>query len=381
MWFDKRIYREAEITQIIEEIQRFSDEFFVNRSVKILNRMPFGANIPKVITNQKPFVPKGVIINVTQSPSITNSLELYTRNLFCPHFLICSSSHMIGSGQSYPLLNKLPATILMLKPLNQASYHAGYMSLDTWGIDIRNMGMVRPYLKGRKGGAPRLYETNIKPNHFVSDAKKVNLDFYWRYEGWKHLIENDIFISNHQNNWYEMITSGQLVTLIVLIRVLSFITRIDPRIILPGHALYNQKNHIPYLNMEDIRKAIAFKKGLLNDEGEYQKWIQHMTHTELNKPSYEHHDLDSIDLDIDEQLRDHKWRAEIDRGQRRCLAQKFEEWKSPQIYKSHLKKHGFDGSNLQLAGRMFALSKDRFEVTDAQLEKMLYRHFVQGIEK
>lgn len=352
-WFEM-IFDRRTVVEFLDECQQFTEEFVVNYAKELFPSWPLSNKLPK---RHFDFEPSGIIVHPTESPSIWNSLHMCTRHVYGTHFIVLSGRNQVITHhlKRYPLLSALPSPVLLLYPLTDHIPHSGYLSSKTWGIDLRNAGRLRPY---RKGAPPTPLMPAEETESNFKTTPGVAFDSYWRQNLWCYPFEGNIF--QHDDRIYEIPSHHQVISLIVLIRVLDvYNDGLDFRTVVPSNCVNDSMPKFPYFNWNIIRELGKTRGNI--------PYSQHLaTYPTINTP-YEYYDLDIEDESlIGELMENARWRGERDDGQLHALYGDRSFFLS-RGYRPVFDTLGYDISDPDFALRMWTLSKGLQDIKDNEI--------------
>lgn len=342
-WYEKEFDRET-AEQFITELHRFTEEFVLNYAPEIMAAWPLTNILPDTIFR---FNPRGAIVHTTDTTSLWNALHLTTKHVFGTHFMIASGRHSNKSTMSrYPLLSEVPADIMMLYPLDALVPHSGFVSPFTWGIELRNAGRLRPYPKMLK--PLPLMPVDETDKSFAMQPNE-RYDAYWRNNLWCDKFEGPTF--QWEDFLYELPTIGQVISLVVLLRVLDCLNNgLDRRLVLPSNCISGSIPKLPLIAWDMIRDESS-KRTIINTEHE---WLNFFSPGPFG---FEMHDIDDEDESMHgEQMDSSRWRGERDDGQLTAM-RAARQFKLASGYTKVLEPLGFDRSDPNFALHMWAISK------------------------
>lgn len=363
-WFEKEI---DNITahEFIDECHSFTEEFILNYAKEMIATWPLTNILPSSIFK---FKPKGAIIHTSNTMSLWNELHLCTKHIFGTHFVITSSNHDPNISK-YPLLAELPANILMMYPIDALVPHSGYISPFTWGIELRNAGLLRPSHKGMKP-TPILPSEETERNFRVTP--NIEYDAFWRNKLWCYPFNGSII--QWEDYIYELPFVNQIVSLIALLRALDQLSGgLDRRLVLPSNCISGSEKCLPYIVWDKLRTVIS-ERNAIEVSHEYLNYFTVATNTRLSKLD-EMCDIEDEDESLHgEQLELFRWRGERDDGQLAALkAQR--EFNFSSLYRSHLESIGYDKSDTDLALQLWAISQGLTIAKDDEIQSRIHQMF------
>lgn len=352
-WFEM-IFDQRTVVEFFSECRQFTEEFIVNYAKEMSPTWPLTNILPR---QHFDFEPNGAIVHTSESPSIWNTLHMCTRHIYGTHFLILSGRNTTITHhlKRYPLLSALPTPILMLYPIDAHVPHSGYLSAKTWGIELRNAGKLRPVRKGFPP-LPLMPSEETDSNFRIKPGQSY--EPYWRQNLWCLPFPGNVF--QLDDYIYEMPTYHQLISLVILLRVLDTYTNgIDMRAVVPSNCVSGDQTKFPYFRWDLIREMAA-KRGRIRH---VREWMIHPT---TNTP-YEYYDLEYEDESLLGELMEvMRWRGERDDGQLNMLYGD-REFFLARGYRPILQPLGYDTSDPDFAMRMWAATRGLQEHKDNEI--------------
>lgn len=357
-WFEKYLDNDK-AEQFIDELHKFTEEFVVNYAREVIPVWPLTNVLSRTYFS---FDPQGVIVHSSDTPSIWNALHMCTRHVYGTHFIILSGRRMPMQA-NYELLSEIPATMLMLYPLDALVPHAGYISSKTWGIDLRNAGRLRPVEKG-------FDPTPIMPSeetdqNFITKPRTW-YDMYWRQKLWCYPFDGPV--GRWEDYCYEAPTKNQIIALIAMLRVLYILSdrKLDRRMIVPSNCINGGRHVLPFL----VWRAIRDNMTTIDPISEDYEWINHLS---TNQCEFEAYDIEDEDESmVGEQLEQMRWRGERDDGQLALLFSK-RHFELGGGYRKSLRYYGYDTTDLDFSMHMWALSRGLLDARDEEIYNKMNR--------
>lgn len=213
---------------------------------------------------KREFNPFGAIITCSNTENSIDSLRsLYLGN-YGTHFIITKKTD--GYKNDYELLKDLPAMILTPCSMRYI-VHAGFMSLFAWGIQLTNLGKLRQIKYNFFGSKPIQIPYNEESDKIFRSELSINkYDYYHWKNFWTSKVElKTNSVKPFGNYVFELPHYKQIISLIILLKVLNKITPLDRNYVLPYHCINNRELHIPNIYWEDVRKYVFEKELKEND--------------------------------------------------------------------------------------------------------------------
>lgn len=314
-WFEQDISVET-ATEFFDQMYSFTQEFIVNFAPEVKDCWP-----PTTILPQHYFDPKGIVIHTSGTTSIWNTLLNQTRNIYGSHVIICSKDHQFSANipQEYKLLRSLRSLALAPFKITQGILHSGYLSQDTFGIELRSAGRLRPFDMDTQP-TPIL---PIEENHavFHEDYNK-SLRFYQPINAWRSKFNGPVY--EWHGYYYEQPTMQQFFTLVVVARAMYALIKdnIDLRLVIPGNCITNIFPELPIIPWDLFRNMMVGKNVLThknqgsNERGDVLKTLFRTQRS----CAYELEDIDDeTDATLMERINERRWRGQMDNGERTML--------------------------------------------------------------
>jgi len=141
-WYETEFTKET-AKQFLEECWNFTATYVLNNARELVPNWPLTNTMSRSVFK---YEPEGAIVHISETPSMWNALHMQTRHVFGTHFMLMAGQRSKTVKMEYPLLGELPSTLFMMYPPEAIVPHSGFMSLRTWGIDLRNAGRLRPVI-------------------------------------------------------------------------------------------------------------------------------------------------------------------------------------------------------------------------------------------
>jgi hypothetical protein len=245
-WWNKDIDNQTAVS-FLKECQDYTQKAIQNDQPDI-KAYRFSHKIPP---SAIPFIPFGAIIQTTRTRTIWDALRVIGSEAYGSHFII--ASHKGISSKEFDLLSRLPASIFMPMGWESAVPHAAHMSTVTWGIDLRNVGKVRPWYSPISSEPTPIFVGEESANMF-KHPHQSEPQFYWWDNLWRSKFKG------HTEKWfdfyYEVPSFSQIKTLIILLRVLNAIQPLESRSVIPASCIRNIEPVAPHIPWELVRHFV-----------------------------------------------------------------------------------------------------------------------------
>lgn len=299
LWWQEPNINEETAWQFLDECQDFTKNFI--RSIPEMNR----TKPVHYLYDDHEFNPIGAVIHPTLTVSSRDAMRAITRGLYGTHFIVMAK---VMPEKKYELLGQVPSAILAPMSFDKAVPHAGYLSYITWGIDIANIGRLRPWNKKQKLPPLSVEETRDK----LFDVSSLSEDefkrciFFNRYNRWQKQHCSGQLAVRHGNFAYDYIDNYAMNTLIILLRVLNVISPMQRGLIVPSHCVFskNDRSLQPY-NWSEIRSEVFGFGPITRDLGPTINMQLHRS-IELERDH-------AAEVEISEIVNENNWRADIDK--------------------------------------------------------------------
>ncbi len=191
------------------------------------------------------------------------------------HFVLqhrASSNWLVGKSldQRFDALRKdldldrdLRAEAIQLVSPEFPAWHAGWVNRLCTGLEVRNVGILRPILKGK---SVHFVRSLTRDDFFAcSDRDVEDLDFYWWLEGWTKKFTGEVTRVRGINgvSWWESWSRGSVATVIIILRYLNSLHpgKLDPAWLLAHHNTNSEKNDVVLpLDLRAIRDAVLYSR-------------------------------------------------------------------------------------------------------------------------
>ena len=352
-WFEM-IFDRRTVIEFLAECRQFTEEFIVNYAKEMIPSWPLTNILPN---KHFIFEPNGAVIHTSESPSLWNALHMCTRHIYGTHFMVLSGRNQTITHhlKRYPLLSALPTPVLLLYPLDAHIPHSGYFSSKTWSIELRNAGRLRPY---RKGLQPQPLMPSEETENNFNIIPGHAYDAYWRQNLWCLPFSGNIF--QYNDRIYEMPTYHQLISLVILLRILdTYCDGMDMRAVVPSNCVNGADPKFPYFRWNLIRD-IAKQRGPISH---VREWTIYPT----TNTAYEYHKLEMEDESLLGELMEiMRWRGERDDGQVSVLYGN-REFFLARGYRPVFETMGYNNADPNFTMRMWTLSHGLQECKDNEI--------------
>lgn len=296
-WQEERINPDT-IIQFFQECTEYTKKLL--EMTPDLRQSKFNHHLPKI---QHPFNPIGAVIHSTNTETVSETLRLIARNVYGTHFIITQKAPTISLGA---LMREMPSVILMPMGWEEAVPHSAYMSKRSWGIDLRNIGRLRPWYKDNQT-VPPIYpgEENPRMFKFNDPIDTDSMSFHWRKNMWREEFDG---YSNYINGmYYESPNSNQVLALAALLHILNQYNEIDEEYIVQSNCVRGFRCPIPSLPMYHLRNYAI-------DANE--KHLRYIKDKFIVEPYTTEFNIENIDeVFINENLTMNRWRSALDDGE------------------------------------------------------------------
>jgi hypothetical protein len=254
MWWKDKITKNVAI-EFLNECTEYTKSLIwkYNKDIKKpKTKFLFDHHIDK---KNDPFKPEGVIVHSTLTDSHWDTIHCMNTGRYSTHFIITDTTSDVGK-----YMGDLPAIILAPMDYTKLVSHAGYISNSTYGIDIRNNGLLRPWnsiIREHKPGPIFGYEDTFNLNKIVNtsiQSGKFSRNNLWR-------SKTDCSAHIFMKRYYECINEKQLKSLIILLNVLEKVIDRPIDYILPSHCINKTKQPtFPGINWNEIHNSYLSRK-------------------------------------------------------------------------------------------------------------------------
>ena len=346
-WWNEDISEQTAL-QFLAECQEYTRSIIQNHHPDIKSKR-FSHKIPSI---ESPFVPFGAVIHSSRTKTMWDSLRVIGSEAYGTHFIV--ATHKGIKNKEFELLASIPSTILMPMGWEDAVPHSTFMSTMSWGIDLRNVGRVRPWHSPIVSVPTPVFSGEENDNTFKY-TQKGEPEFYWWDNLWRTKFNGNV------NKWfdyyYEVPSFAQIKSLIVLLRVLNALSPLKRQAVVPASCIRNIEQVMPHVPWELIRHFVFDSPNEHPTMGDFNYEIP-------SSRSYEDFNNDKTSADevfIMDNAKRHRWRTEVDDGMlhflingrevsfigsRRNMRLKFIE---------DLNQLGYDTSDLNFSARMFTI--------------------------
>lgn len=231
------------VEEFFKQCQEFTKQAIEKSGIKGLKHTSFNFFEPP---SQHVFTPRGIVVSASKTVSIWDSLFAIASRAYNVNFIISNRKPRKGDGE---LLEQMPATILIPSTVTNVIHHASYLSKYTWGIEIRNVGKLRP-VSGRDKPDP-VYKGEETDKFFTS--RRQPSKYYWWNDLWRE--EFDGRSVPYGKYFFEHPMNRQVEALLVLIRILSKYTPIRRELILPLDCIIGGEPHLPSIDWHAVRET------------------------------------------------------------------------------------------------------------------------------
>lgn len=348
-WWTEEISYETAV-KFLKELQAYT-----TKMLKIgppdLRHARFSHVIP---TSLKPFVPKGAIISSTECQNGWNALRSVERKNFGIHFLVANQEPKFGHNHGFELITDLPTVIMMPMGWESIVEHGSFLSEITWGIALRNIGMLRPYYSPIGGQPTPIFMGEERLADFKAKPQPKSYKFYWWNNLWREEFTHDV--DRVRGYYYEAVSIRQVTSLVILLRVLNAYTKLDPSFVVPSNCVSGMSPPFPALDWSIIRDLV-----FNNLDQEVDLPYSRRGFDQDLGPA-----LNSSDVYIEDLCRRHRWRSENEGNNLAFLYNKesMGEFRRESVryeYVSKLRSLGYhvnmeEDPTLDIAAKMFMMS-------------------------
>lgn len=293
--------------QFFEECYEFTNEF-VDNYIKDL--VPLWSPTNKLPRKEFTFTPEGAVIHMSNSPSIANTLRLQTQHVYGSHFIVCSGKHINISKSRYPLLHSMPTLVFMPYKIDDIIQHSWYMSSKTWGIELRNSGLLRPHI-GHGSPVP-ITKAEETDRNFRAFEKADS--YHWQRNMWTERFPGTVY--SWKGYKFEVPTRHQIDSLAIVLRLLDvFVGGLNKDFIVPSNCINGRFPSMPIMNWDYLRRTATWEYRVLEDKENKKTstWITELFPNE--KTDFEDYELeDENESSLALQMGLSRWRGEFDNG-------------------------------------------------------------------
>jgi len=310
-WYEQSISKDL-ATNFFQQLKEFTAEYIINYAPDLAITWPPSNRLMGI----GEYNPKGAVIHSTRTPSIWNTFRTLLHNVYGTHITVMFKKHVMQYADRYNLLKELPSDAFMIYDLNTPIQHSGYISPVTWGIDLRNTGILRPF--DSKLRAPPLNVFEEVPRNFRRAYQyHDDINMYWNYNYWRESFLGSTY--NYEGYYYEKPSRMQVESLIVILRCMSaYSSDFNPEMIIPANCIHGMQPEFPIIPWQlindylDPNTNIDFK----SNESEWLKLF--VQNTKYTKCVWEMHDIEDPTW-VNNQLRQAGWRADLNSGHLRYV--------------------------------------------------------------
>lgn len=242
-WYDEDFSTET-IEEFFAQSQEFTKQAIEKSGIKGFRHASFNFYEP---LTQHSFTPRGIVVSSSRSISVWDTLLSIASRAYNTHFIISNRKPRKGDGS---LLEQLPATVLVPSTLTNVIHHASYLSKLAWGIEIRNVGRLRPVI-GDERPDP-VYRGEESTRFFMCPRQPSK--YYWWNNLWRE--EFKAKATPYGKFFYEHPMNRQIETLMILIKILSKYSPIKRELVVPLDCVIGGEAHLPTIDWHQLRMAI-----------------------------------------------------------------------------------------------------------------------------
>lgn len=245
-WWNEEITEDIAI-QFLEECREYTKRI-INEHQPELKTRRFSHVFPK---SEVPFVPLGAVIHATRTQSLWDALRVIGSEAYGTHFIVASTRWY--KHPDLKLVSSVPCSISMPMGWESAVSHSAYFSTISWGIDLRNIGRVRPW-RSPIGANPTPIFTGEERDSMFKFDQPGEPSFYWWDNLWRTPFKGRV--DKWFDYYYEIPSFGQIQSLIILLRVLNALHPLDRRAVIPASCVYDIEPTIPHIPWDIIRRFV-----------------------------------------------------------------------------------------------------------------------------
>jgi hypothetical protein len=257
----------------------------------------------KIPPTEVPFIPSGAIIHSTRTRTMWDALRVIGSEAYGTHFVI--ASHKKYPNPEFELLSSVPSTIFMPMGWESAVPHSAFLSTITWGIDLRNVGKLRPW-RSPIGADPTPIFNGEETIDMFRYTKSQQPSFFW----WDNLWRSKF--NGHAEKWfnfyYEVPSFAQIKTLIILLRVLNALYPMTPSMVIPASCIRNIDPVTPHVPWDLVRKFVFDTP----EERPTLAEFNHIIQTAKTRDDFDYTASDAIFTTDTAKMQ--MWRSESDEG-------------------------------------------------------------------
>lgn len=338
-WYDEDFDIDT-IEEFFAQSQEFTKQAIEKSGIKGFRHANFNFFEP---LTQHSFTPRGIVVSSSRSISVWDTLLSIASHAYNTHFIISNRKPRKGDGS---LLEQLPATVLIPSTLTNVIHHAGYLSKLTWGIEIRNVGKLRPVIGDDR---PDPVYRGEESNRFFMSPRHPS-KYYWWNNLWRE--EFTAKATPYGKYFYEHPMNRQIETLLILIKILSKYSPIRRELVVPLDCVIGGEPQLPTIDWTSVRLAT------LGNE-----WSQEPAKNRLlNNTEIERSDYASKEQRDEYFLRElnslHAARVGFDNGNLDFI---FEDKKLVKTaikeFGGYMQELGYDTTNAEVACRMLTIAR------------------------
>jgi len=359
-WWTEEITSKIAVN-FLKECQSYTQEV-IRKKVPFLKDARYSHVIPSTI---QPFTPLGAIIHSTRTPTIWDALQSLATQAYGTHFILGMNQQQL---HKYEYLNDFPCMILMPMGWESATPHSNFMSTMTWGIDIRNIGLLRTY-HNPFGTKPTPIFSGEEQRSDFRWEKQTLPKFYWSDDLWRR--EFDGKVQNWGHYYYERPTFAQVKGLVILLRVLNAINPMRREFILPSNCIHNIDMTLPHINWHTIRSLAIINKDEDIEPEDFDIEFNNAGYDDTQNPK------SKDDIYINDITKYHLWRSESDDGTLNFIMNG-EDARLSTASELKLIELGYDTTNINIAARFLTVAKQfrHEQVIDLEpLIEKIYNHY------
>lgn len=262
-------YTEAAARDFFERLSSYSDEYVRVALSNVYKKWPSANHYEEWFYDNHPI---GHALHYTAGINFAGTIR---------HFVMqfrASTNWVIAKAlderfkqlrKDLDLDNDLRSECLQIIPPTKPAWHAGWANKFLSSSEIRNAGILRPCLKGKKPHTDEITRDYL----FSFDKYEVeDLDFYWWPNNWTTKVPKNMEVirvkSNNGVSYWESFSRGSIATLITVLRYLNSLypDKLDPLWMLCHHNVNPSKNDIVLpIPLHEIRNSVLFSKTHVDD--------------------------------------------------------------------------------------------------------------------
>lgn len=168
---------------------------------------------------------------------------------------------------------------IQLVPPEFPSWHAGWVNRLCTGLEVRNVGILRPIPKGKVVHPVRI--SSGDEFFACSDRDEDELNFYWWPEGWTRRYKGEVMRVKGVKgaSWWESWSRGSVATVITILRYLNSLYpgKLDPAWLVAHHHVNPHKNDVVLpLDLHALRNAVLYSREHVDE----LDWLSEMDDSE-----------------------------------------------------------------------------------------------------